>query len=60
MTNKEGEMDRLKITVKNPKPRSVLARAVRDPQGPFTHKVVKDKTKFNRKTKHKKGLSHDD
>lgn len=53
-------MDRLKITVKNPKPRSVLARAVRDPQGPFTHKVVKDKTKFNRKIKHKKGIGHDD
>ena len=41
------------MKVKKPKVRSVLARAVRDPQGPFVQRSVPDKTKFKRKVKHK-------
>ena len=42
------------MKVKKPKVRSVLARAVRDPQGPFVQRSVPDKTKFKRKVKHKR------
>jgi len=41
------------MKVKKPKVRSALARAVRNPQGPFVQRSVPDKTKFNRKVKHK-------
>lgn len=30
-----------------------LKKAVRDPSGPFHKRVVKDRTKYNRKKKHK-------
>ena len=41
------------MKVKKPKVRSALARAVRDPQGPFVQRSVPDKTKFKRQLKHK-------
>jgi len=41
------------MKVKKPKVRSALARAVRDPQGPFVQRSVPDKTKFKRQPKHK-------
>jgi len=41
------------MKVKKPKIRSALARAVKDPQGPFVQRSVEDKTKFKRKVKHK-------
>lgn len=50
----------MKITIKNPKPRNSLARAVRDPQGAFRPKSERDRTKFNRKVKHKKAVRYDD
>lgn len=34
------------------KRRNFLAKMVRDPKGPFTKKVEKDKTKYTRKVKH--------
>jgi hypothetical protein len=34
--------------------RCVNARAVTDPNGPFRPQVIKDKTKYTRKDKHKK------
>ena len=39
------------------KVRNALARAVRNPQGPFNKRVEADRTKYNRKKKHKKGLT---
>ena len=42
------------MKIKTIKVRSVLARAVRDPQGPFFQRSVPDKTKFKRKVKHKR------
>jgi hypothetical protein len=36
------------------KPRNLVARAVRDPQGMFRPKAERDRTKYNRKEKHKK------
>lgn len=41
------------MKTKTIKVRSALARAVRDPQGPFVQRSVPDKTKFKRKVKHK-------
>ena len=41
------------MKVKKPKVRSALARAVRNPQGPFVQRSVPDKTKFKRNLKHK-------
>ena len=41
------------MKVKKPKIRSALARAVRNPQGPFVQRSVPDKTKFKRRVKHK-------
>jgi hypothetical protein len=38
-----------KIQVRNP-----VARAVRNPQGPFNKRVEQDRTKYTRKQKHKK------
>lgn len=35
------------------KRQSKLKRIVRDPNGPFRMRVVKDKKKYTRKTKHK-------
>ena len=35
------------------KRQSKLKRIVRDPSGPFRMRVVRDKTKYTRKTKHK-------
>lgn len=45
----------MEIIMKMPKimQRNILARMVRDPKGPFTAKVERDKTKFYRKLKHK-------
>ena len=45
-------MKKSKIVVRNP-----VARAVRDPQGAFTKRVERDRTKYTRKKKHKKGLT---
>jgi len=47
-------MAKITIKVKAPKARNTVARAVRDPQGPFTKRVERDRTKYTRKTKHKK------
>lgn len=47
--NKEGRI----MKTKNIKVRSALARAVRDPKGPFVQRSVPDKTKFKRNVKHK-------
>ena len=33
--------------------RNKLARAVRNPQGPFSKRVERDRTKYNRKQKHR-------
>jgi len=46
------------MKTKTIKIRSALARAVRDPQGPFVQRSVPDKTKFKRKIKHK-GKAYD-
>lgn len=43
-----------KITVKVPKPRNVLAFAVRDPKGAFRPKTERDRSKYSRKVKHNK------
>jgi len=42
-----------KIVVRNP-----VARAVRDPQGAYTKRVERDRTKYNRKRKHKKEVDN--
>ena len=39
-------------TQQKPKRRNFLARAVTDPNGPFTEKVQRDRTKYQRKNKH--------
>ena len=36
------------------KPRNFVARACRDPQGPFRARSERDRTKYTRKEKHKK------
>lgn len=43
----------MSFTVKAPKTRSVLARAVRDPQGAFRPKTERDRTKYTRNSKHR-------
>ena len=35
------------------KPRNLAQKAVRDPQGAFRPRVIRDKTKYTRKKKHK-------
>ena len=48
----------MKITIKQEDitMRNINARAVRDPNGPFRPQVIKDKTKYTRKNKHKRGI----
>lgn len=48
-------MSKIVIKLKTPKARSALARAVLDPKGAFRPKSERDRTKYNRKVKHKKG-----
>jgi len=45
-------MKPISFTVKTPKARSKLAKAVRDPQGAFRPKTERDRTKYTRKVKH--------
>lgn len=40
------------------KPRNFVARAVRDPQGPFRARSERDRTKYTRNTKHKKSVDN--
>jgi len=44
----------MKITTKKLKPRNTVARACRDPQGPFRPRSERDRTKYTRKVKHSK------
>lgn len=46
----------MKITIKlkQPKQRNLVARAVLDPSSPYRAKSEKDRTKYNRKVKHRK------
>lgn len=48
-------MAKITVKLKAPKARNLVARAVRDPQGPFTKRVERDRTKYTRKAKHPKG-----
>jgi hypothetical protein len=45
----------MKITIKlkQPKQRNLIARAVLDPNGLFRAKSERDRSKFNRKVKHR-------
>ncbi len=45
----------MKITIKlkQPKQRNLVARAVLDPNSPFRAKSERDRTKYNRKVKHR-------
>jgi stalled ribosome alternative rescue factor ArfA len=45
----------MKITIKlkQPKQRNLIARAVLDPNGLFRAKNERDRTKYNRKAKHR-------
>ena len=45
----------MKITIKlkQPKQRNLVARAVLDPNGLFRAKCERDRSKFNRKVKHR-------
>lgn len=47
-------MSQIVITVPAPKRRNALARAVRNPQSIFRPRTERDRTKYNRKTKHRK------
>lgn len=49
----------MKITVKVPKPRNAVARAVRDPQGAFRPKTEVLRNRYTRKQKHKKVVDSD-
>ena len=42
------------MKTKTIKVRSALARAVRDPKGPFNQRSERDRTKYSRKKKHPK------
>lgn len=48
-------MSRITIKVKVPKARNALALAVLAPQSAFRPKSERDRTKYSRKMKHKKG-----
>ena len=48
-------MKKITIKIEQPKARNKLARAVRDPQGAFRPKAERDRTKYTRKVKHRKG-----
>lgn len=48
-------MEKITIKIQAPKARNVLALSVLDPKSIFRPKTVRDRTKYNRKTKHKKG-----
>ena len=52
-------MDKITIKLKAPKARNKVARAVLDPQGAFRPKAERDRTKYNRKQKHKKSVDKD-
>lgn len=39
--------------MKNITVRNKLARVVRNPQGPFNKRIERDRTKYNRKQKHR-------
>jgi hypothetical protein len=45
----------MKITIKlkQPKQRNLVARAVLDPSSPYRAKCERDRSKFNRKVKHR-------
>ena len=43
----------MKTKIRKPKPRNAIARAVRDPQGPFRARAERDRSKYTRKAKHK-------
>lgn len=45
----------MKVRLKKLKPRNSVARALRDPQGPFKKRVEQDKTQYRRKPKHPNG-----
>lgn len=46
----------MKITIKlkQPKQRNLVARAVLDPSSPYRAKCERDRSKYNRKVKHRK------
>lgn len=48
-------MAKITIKLQAPKARNAVARAVLDPRGPFTQKAQRDRTKYTRKVKHRKG-----
>ena len=43
----------MKTKIRLLKPRNAVARAVRDPQGPFRARSERDRSKYTRKAKHK-------
>jgi hypothetical protein len=55
MNRKEGAMSKITIKLKTPKARNALAHAVLDPQSIFRPKSERDRSKYSRKVKHKKG-----
>lgn len=52
-------MSKITIKLKTPKARNALALAVLAPQSAFRPKTERDRTKYTRKTKHKKGNLND-
>lgn len=48
-------MAKITIKLKTPKARNTLALAVLDPKSIFRPRSERDKTKYNRKVKHRKG-----
>ena len=48
-------MAKITIKLKTPKARNALALAVLDPKGAFRPKSERDRTKYTRKVKHRKG-----
>lgn len=48
-------MSKITIKLKTPKARNALAHAVLDPQSIFRPKSERDRSKYSRKVKHKKG-----
>lgn len=48
-------MTKITVKIQAPKARNVLALSVLDPKSIFRPKAERDRTKYSRKTKHKKG-----
>jgi hypothetical protein len=52
---KENAMSKITIKIQAPKARNLMALAVLDPKSVFRPRSERDRTKYNRKVKHRKG-----